>query len=288
MLKKLQNLLFEEDEDIEDEEDEVEEPRHHHAKAEQEKVVQQASPVQQEPTFAQPRQVMQEEPQQSMKRIDVTQPIAKQPTEDVKAPTFDSLFAEPEEKKEPVKQPKLGITLDDATKPEQVVKKATPVQQTQQPKKKPAPKASPSVTSGYQFKPVISPIFGVDEKDLDAVKNTARKYTQKEKITQDSNISPIISPMYGRDAEDSPSLIADTVAKSEILEKTVGNAKSFKAEEDIPEFSLDDILSASDSQYKEENQLEETAKMNKVFPEQPNDETLVIDKTKFPSDEGLD
>ena len=274
MLKKLQNLLFEEDEDIEDEEDEIEEPRHHHAKAEHERVVHQASPIQQEPTFAQPKPVMQEEPQPSMKRIDVTQPIAKQPTEDVKAPTFDSLFAEPEEKKEPVKQTKLGITLDDTSKVEPVAKKATPVQQTpQQPKKKPAPKASPSVTSGYQFKPVISPIFGVDEKDLDAVKNTAKKYTQKEKITQDSNISPIISPMYGRDAEDSPSMIADTVAKSEILEKTVGNAKSFKAEEDIPEFSLDDILTASDKEYKEEN---------------PDDETLVLDKTKFPSDEGLD
>ena len=283
MLKKLQNLLFEEDDDIEEDDEEVEEP--HHRKKEE-----QVAPIKQEPKFEQPKPVQHEEVKQPqpMKRIDVTQPIAKQPSEDAKAPTFDSLFSEPEDNKETTKPTKLGITLDDTPKPEPVVKKAAPVQQPQQPKKKTAPKASPSVTSGYQFKPVISPIFGVDEKDLDAVKNTARKYTQKEKVTQDSNISPIISPMYGRDAEDSPSMIADTVQKSEILEKTVGNAKSFKAEEDIPEFSLDDILSASDKEYKEEAKAEDTAKMNTVFPDQPNDETLVLDKTKFPSDEGLD
>lgn len=282
MLKKLQNLLFEEeDEDIED--DEVEET-HHHVKKEEPVQVQQPQQFVQEPKPVEKPQVSS---QPSMKRIDVTQPVPVQPKkEETKAPTFDSLFTEPEEKKQEVKQPKLGITLDESVKP--VVKpKPQPVEKPVV-KKKPAPKASPSVTNGYQFKPVISPIFGVDEKDLTAVKNTAKKYTQKERITNDSNVSPIISPMYGRDAEDSPSMIADTVEKSEILEKTVGNAKSFKAEEDIPEFSLDDILSASDSDYAKEKEVESTAQMKPLFPEEPNDETLVLDKRKFPSDEGLD
>ena len=94
--------------------------------------------------------------------------------------------------------------------------------------------------------------------------------------------------MYGADSENSPSLIADTVEKSEILEKTVGNAKNYKAEDDIPEFSLDDILLASDNEFKEENHIEETTKLDALSKDAPNDETLVLDKTLFPSDEGLD
>ncbi len=263
MLKKLQNLLFEEDEDIEDEEDEVVE---------------------------QPRQVKKEEPvfvQPKVETTPVEQPVVERtPVQETKAaaPSFDSLFKE-EKKEEVVEKPvkKLGITLDETPKPTSAVaaEPAKPVV-----KKKPKP--TPTVTSGYQFKPVISPIFGVDEKDLTAVKNTARKYSATEKIKSDSNVTPIISPMYGADSENSPSLIADTVEKSGILEKTVGNAKNYKAEDDIPEFSLDDILLVSDNEYKEENPIEATTKLSAVSSDTPNDETLALDKTLFPSDEGLD
>ncbi len=263
MLKKLQDLLFEEDEDIEDEEEEVVEKPHKAKHVQKEEVVQAQPKVEPKPVVEQP--VVEEKP-------------TPKPVEEVKAPSFDSLFSEPEETAKPAK--KLGITLDEA-KPAPVVekKKAEPAKVT--PIKKPKP--TPTKPIGYEFKPVISPIFGVDEKDLTAVKNTARKYAAPEKIENDSNVSPIISPMYGTDSEDSPSLIADTVEKSEILEKTVGNAKNYKAEDDIPEFSLDDILLASDNEFAQENKPEE-----KKTPEAPNDETLVLDKTLFPSDEGLD
>ncbi len=263
MLKKLQDLLFEEDEDIEDEVEEVVEKPHKvkHVKKEEE-VVQAQPKVEPKPVVEQ--KIVEEKP-------------APQPVEETKAPSFDSLFSEPEEPVKPVKK-QLGITLDEAKPtPVEEKKKVEPTKVT--PIKKPKP--TPTKPIGYEFKPVISPIFGVDEKDLTAVKNTARKYSAPEKIKNDSNVSPIISPMYGTDSEDSPSLIADTVEKSEILEKTVGNVKNYKAEDDIPEFSLDDILLASDNEFAQENKPEGKSKEVK-------DETLVLDKTLFPSDEGLD
>ncbi len=263
MLKKLQDLLFEEDEDIEDEDEEVVEKPHKVKQVQKEEVVQAQPKVEPKPVV---------EPKLVEER-----PTPK-PVEETKAPSFDSLFSEPEEPVKPAKT--LGITLD-AVKPAPVEekKKVEPAKVT--PVKKPKP--TPTKPIGYEFKPVISPIFGVDEKDLTAVKNTARKYSAPEKIKSDSNISPIISPMYGTDAEDSPSLIADTVEKSEILEKTVGNVKNYKAEDDIPEFSLDDILLASDNEFVQENTPSE-----KPAPKAVDDETLVLDKTLFPSDEGLD
>ncbi len=263
MLKKLQNLLFEEDEDIEDEDEEV---------------------VEQPRKTKEVKQVV-AEPKEEVKPVE--QPVVEpQPVKETKAPSFDSLFTESETKDEPVEvkpAKKLGITLDETPKPA-----PKPVAEPVKPVVQKKPKPTPSVSVGYQFKPVISPIFGVDEKDLNAVKNTARKYSANEKIKSDSNVSPIISPMYGADSENSPSLIADTVEKSEILEKTVGNAKNYKAEDDIPEFSLDDILLASDNEFKEENHIEETTKLDALSKDAPNDETLVLDKTLFPSDEGLD
>ncbi len=264
MLKKLQDLLFEEDEDIEDEEEEVVEKPHKVKQVQKEEVVQ-----------AQPKV----EPKPVVEQKTVEEKPVQQPVEETKAPSFDSLFSEPKEQAKPEKK-QLGITLDEAKPaPVEEKKKVEPTKVT--PIKKPKP--TPTKPIGYEFKPVISPIFGVDEKDLTAVKNTARKYSAPEKIKSESNVSPIISPMYGTDSEDSPSLIADTVEKSEILEKTVGNAKNYKAEDDIPEFSLDDILLASDNEFAQENKPEE-----KETPETPNDETLVLDKTLFPSDEGLD
>lgn len=276
MLKKLQNLLFEEDDDMEDEEEEIEEKpkrvkKEHHVVSEQQPV---AEPV--APAPVQPAPVVRNE-QPSFNNIDVNQPVAEKTVE----PSFDSLF-QVEQKEEPKPAKKLGITLT-----EEKVEEKPVVKPASKPVAKPVtnskPKPAPTVT-GYQFKPVISPIFGVDEKDLNAVKNTARKYSATEKIKNDSNITPIISPMYGADSEDAPSMIADTVEKSEVLEKTVGNAKNYKAEDDIPEFSLDDILLASDNEFKED-----------VHPEAPapkkqpvNDQTMVLDKTLFPDDEGLD
>ena len=268
MLKKLQNLLFEEDDDMEDEEEEIEEKpkrvkKEHPVVPEQQPV---AEPV--APAPVQPAPVVRNE-QPSFNNIDVNQPVAEKPVE----PSFDSLF-QVEQKEEPKPAKKLGITLT-----EEKVEEKPVVKPASKPVAKPVtnskPKPAPTVT-GYQFKPVISPIFGVDEKDLNAVKNTARKYSATEKIKNDSNITPIISPMYGADSEDAPSMIADTVEKSEVLEKTVGNAKNYKAE--------DDILLASDNEFKEDIHPEAPAPKKQPV----NDQTMVLDKTLFPNDEGLD
>lgn len=268
MLKKLQNLLFEEeDDDIEEEEEEAVEQPAVKQRVEAPKV---------------------EQPLPSMTRIDMEESNRQVSQPEAKEPTFDSIFAEEEPVKEEKKQ-SLGITLDPVEKPKPVEKKEEPVRK---PVKQPVKPAKPAQT-GYQFKPVISPIFGVDEKDLTAVKNTARKYSTVEKTKADMNISPIISPMYGSNSEDSPSMIADTVERSEILEKTVGNAASVKAEDDIPEFSLDDILSSRDEEFKEDlNPIDEesTAEISSFFKkgDELDDETKVLARTVFPDEEGLD
>lgn len=249
MLKKLQNLLFEEDEDdIEDEEEEEEvapvrapKPSHRHEERETVKPVRQERPV--EPVA--------ETPKKTMQRIDVTQPIAKvQPKPVVEDVTPASLF-----KDEPVEAPKpakLGITVDDmpSDKPVKPVEKkpvaVKPAVQKEAVKKEPV-KSEP----GYIFKPVISPIFGVDEKDLHALKTTTNKISEAEK-QKSSGVRPqIISPIYGADQENSPSSIRETVEQSDALESVIGNAKNMAAEDTIPEFSLDDILKVRDDEVKE-------------------------------------
>lgn len=270
MFKKLQNLLFEEDDD-EIEEDELEVAK---------------KPVQDiiEEKPVEPVEEVVSAPQEKvMQRIDMTQPIetVKEvesiPEEKKEVPQLESAFKE----ETPVVKPiSFGITLDEK-KPvveevEEKPVKAVPV-------RKPKVEAPVQPTTTYQFKPVISPIFGVDEKDLTAVKNTARKYSNAEKLKNDSNVTPVLSPIYGSNEVDSPSTIQDTVEKSEMMEKTVGNVKHFKAEDDIPEFSLDDILLVRDNEYNNEK-----GAVDSEVPELFDDETKVFDKRQFPSDEGLD
>ncbi len=75
----------------------------------------------------------------------------------------------------------------------------------------------------YRFNPVISPIFGIDEKDMDAVKTTTSKLTEKEKAKFEKNVTPILSPIYGIAIEKpvkpvvkvEESVVAETVKKSE-------------------------------------------------------------------------
>lgn len=268
MLKKLQNLLFEEDDDMDDEEIED-------MPVEKKEVKPVVQPKVETPVTPQPVVEPKQEP--SLKRIDVTQPIPVRPVQDAPTPSFDSLFSEPEEKKEE-KQPKLGIVLDEkpvVKKPEQpkVAKPTKP----QQAKTKP----TPTVKSGYEFKPVISPIFGVDEKDLNAVKNTARKYAAPEKIKADTNISPIISPIYGQDEDE----VTETPRVSTKPESPVSLQPRLQPDDDIPEFSLDDILLVRDSEEKPKDTAA-TSELKSLF-ERDDDETTVLDKRKFPSEKGL-
>lgn len=271
MFKKLQNLLFEEDDD-EIEEDELEVAQKPVQDIIEETPVEAVEPV------------VSAQPDKPMQRIDMTQPIEtvkevveSVPEEKKEVPQLESAFKE----ETPVVKPvSFGITLDEKKpKVEEVEEK--PVKAV--PVRKAKVEAPVQQTTAYQFKPVISPIFGVDEKDLTAVKNTARKYNNAEKLKNDSNVTPVLSPIYGSNEVDSPSTIQDTVEKSEMMEKTVGNVKHFKAEDDIPEFSLDDILLVRDNEYNNEKDA-----VDSEVPELFDDETKVFDKRQFPSDEGLD
>lgn len=283
MFKKLQNLLFEdEDDDIDDEEEEeVEQPVRQRRPEPQ--------PVRQKPA-PQPRVVQETKSESSMQRIDVTQPIpAQKPQRPQPQPRNESIFRESEKPAvQEESKPKLGITVDEKPKPAK--KKAAPA-----PKKKEEKKSSTPV---YQFKPVISPIFGVDEKDMNALKNTTNKISAAEKSKNDGNITPIISPIYGTNEEDQPSMIQDTVAKSDTIERTTGNALNAEAEDDIPEFSLDDILKVRDEQF--ENALKEDPSTKKVsdddgtaplFPDltldeesAPEDQTVVLNRNDLRKD----
>lgn len=276
MFKKLQNLLFEdEDDDIDEEEEEVEQPVRQRRPEPQ--------PARQKPA-PQPRVVQETKSESSMQRIDVTQPIPAQKEARPQPRNNESIFRESEKPAAQAEsKPKLGITIDEKPKP--VKKKAAPA-----PKKKEEKKNSTPV---YQFKPVISPIFGVDEKDMNALKNTTNKINAAEKSRNDGNITPIISPIYGTNEEDQPSMIQDTVAKSDTVERTTGNALNAEAEDDIPEFSLDDILKVRDEQF--ENAMKEDSNSKVVsdddgtaplFPDltldeepAPEDQTVVLNRS---------
>lgn len=284
MLKKLQNLLFEEDEDdIEDEDEEevvapVKKARPQHVRTET------AAPSRPAPVMERKVQAESEEPVapvKTMQRIDVTQPIATaKPKPAVKeTPSAASLFAE-EEPVVPAKPKKLGITVDDTPK-ERPAKPVRPAEVKPAVKKEPVRKEPVRPDNGYVFKPVISPIFGVDEKDLHALKTTTSKISEAEKHKTNGVRPQIISPIYGADQENSPSSIRETVDRSDALESVIGNAKNMAAEDTIPEFSLDDILKVRDEETKPETKPSSSSTPD--FPDldfdDDDDKTIMIKRS---------
>ena len=256
MLKKLQNLLFEDDDEDEDDIEEEEAPAPRSVKKPAER---KPEPVPEHRETVQPAQ------KPSIQRIDVTQQVPTVNDRAAEKPVQGSVFRQ-EQPKPAEKKPSIGITVDE--KPKASVKKRAV------PQKKPEKKEEKKDTrQNYQFRPVISPIFGVDEKDMNALKNTTSRINNVEKEKKDPNISPIISPMYGVDEEDQPSMVGDTVERSEVNEKVVGNAHNFQAEDDIPEFSLDDILKVRDEEF-EEQQAKNSTEEKPV--EKPADNTAPL------------
>ncbi len=256
MLKKLQNILFEdEDDDILEDDDTMESPV----------VSQNVAPVTpQRPVTIErePEPVVPEQPKETvMQRIDVTQSVPIEQTRP-QAPKNESVFSQPSSRPAEPKPTSVigGITAD----PKPVAKKPA----VAKPAKKKEEKTERPI---YQFQPVISPIFGVDEKDMNALKTTTSKITEKEKAKLDKNISPIISPMYGTDAEESPLSLHKTVEKSELSDIDYSNAETGPAEDEIPEFSLDDILKVRDEEYAEE-QKEAPEELEPLFPDLTFDE----------------
>lgn len=262
MLKKLQNLLFEDEEDYEEDEeldDTLEQPVVKTKKAEPVAVTP-AAPVVEKPVAS------------SMQRIDVTQPVQfpDEPVVSTPAPKKnESVFLEPEAPKA-----NLGIKADAAPKASTTKKAAAPVAEKPAETKKTAHKTYPKST--YEFQPVISPIFGVDEKDMDALKTTTTKINEREKAKQNENTTPVISPMYGTSVDNAPNLIQNTVEKSNLLESLTGTSAPKITEDEIPEFSLDDILKVRDDSFsnlhQEPAESEEDASLEPLFPDLTLDE----------------
>ena len=240
MFEKLKNLIFEDDpEDYEDEEEEVIPVR-----KPKEKVQKPVTRVEQEPAKS------------SMSRIDVTQQIktpvvpsyneasAQQESVFKQQPVFEKAEPTIPVKPAPVERSRAAsLTVDDFTPATPVVNKL---------KKVSTPTVSKPVKKApvYEFNPVISPIFGVDEKDVDAVQNTGKTQTTRKATSTKKNdefVSKVISPMYGVNKDDQPSTVQKTVEKSNRMEEMAVSKQKIEAEDTVPEFSLDDILSVRDS-----------------------------------------
>ena len=227
MLKKLQNLLFEDDDEFVEDNTEAEQVS---ASAPVTPTVQpQVTPV--EETAQIP---VQPEPVSEIPPVPTT-PVEPEPVK------TSSVFLDNEPKKSTM------INLDDEdSKP--VEKKPAIKPEVKREEVKPSKE--------YRFNPVISPIFGIDEKDMDAVKTTTSKLTEKEKAKFEKNVTPILSPMYGIAVEKpvkpvvkvEESVVTETVKKSEPVK-----IPSPTVEDEIPEFSLDDILNTRDQEPKQED-----------------------------------
>ncbi len=263
MLKKLQNLLFEDEEGVEEDIDEEEEVVVRPAKRKQT-----ADEVAEQPARKQESV--------SMQRIDVTQEFPAAKDDARKAAANESVFRKPtpvqhanprpiaSETVQQAEKPRtsLGLTVDDLSESKQAKPAAKPA---------PAPKKKTVSSNVYEFKPVISPMFGVDEKDLDALQTSAK--SAKLKMDDNTTVSKIISPIYGMNKEAEPTSIQTSVEKSNAMENMTYNKEARRAEENIPDFSLDDILSGHD----EEFTRKAAASGSLLDDVQDIDETVVID-----------
>jgi len=228
MLKKLQNLLFEDDDEFVEDNTEAEQVS---ASAPVTPAVQpQVTPVEETAQI----------PVQPEPPVSEIPPVPTTPVEPEPVKT-SSVFLDNEPKKSTM------INLDDEdSKP--LEKKPAVKPEVKREEVKPSKE--------YRFNPVISPIFGIDEKDMDAVKTTTSKLTEKEKAKFEKNVTPILSPMYGIAIEKpvkpvvkvEESVVTETVKKSEPVK-----IPSPTVEDEIPEFSLDDILNTRDQEPKQED-----------------------------------
>ena len=243
MFKKLTNLLFEEDDDMM-EEDELEETSETPAPAP-------VKPAPVKPVSEPVITVQQETKPTGMQRIDVTQSVPIEQTRPQRRRN-ESVFKQPEKKQEETKTSSSALGSIKLDEKETEVKPAVrkPAPKTNKPAK-PVRKEERTKPS-YQFQPVISPIFGVDEKDMNALKTTTSKITEKERSKNDKNVSPIISPYYGQNPDESPLTIRKTVEETSVVEQMNLTPEKAAAEDEIPEFSLDDILKIREDEFTDE------------------------------------
>ena len=233
MLKKLQNLLFEDDDEFVEDNTEAEQ-------------VAASAPV--TPAV---------KPETSSLQQTAKIPVITEQAPEI--PAVPALPVEPETVAEPEPVKTSSVFLDNEPKKSTMInlddEDSKPVE------KKPAVK--PEVkreevkpSKEYRFNPVISPIFGIDEKDMDAVKTTTSKLTEKEKAKFEKNVTPILSPMYGIAVEKpvKPAIkVEEPVVTATVKKSEPVTIPSPTVEDEIPEFSLDDILSTRDQEPKQED-----------------------------------
>ncbi len=233
MLKKLQNLLFEDDDEFVEDNTEAEQ-------------VAASAPV--TPAV---------KPETSSLQQTAKIPVITEQAPEI--PAVPALPVEPETVAEPEPVKTSSVFLDNEPKKSTMInlddEDSKPVE------KKPAVK--PEVkreevkpSKEYRFNPVISPIFGIDEKDMDAVKTTTSKLTEKEKAKFEKNVTPILSPMYGIAVEKpvKPTIkVEEPVVTATVKKSEPVTIPSPTVEDEIPEFSLDDILSTRDQEPKQED-----------------------------------
>ncbi len=255
MFKKLQNLLFEEEEIEEIEEEPAEEVPAPAPRRRRE--------TQEVQTRPEPKT---EEQHTSMQRIDVTQPLQK--ITDAIEKEQGSVFAGEEAEK-----PKgLGLTIDEVdgsaqrpqVQPEQPKRPAAPVSSAKPARKKPA----------YDFSPVISPFFGVDEKDPNVVHTTG---SAGKNAKGEDNTPKVISPIYGavKDREEPVSAFVPPAPEKPAASPKAKVPELPEESDDVPEFSLDDILKVRDEEYSRENRMI----MQSLFPDLDDAEENVPDET---------
>lgn len=225
MFKKLQSLLFE------DEEDDIETEKAEATQPVPQPVQRPVQPVQPQPV------VRPAEPVVAASAVQATAEKAELAAPEVKPVQPTSV-----EKTEEVKKT-LGLTVDDITPEKKKTVKPAAIKPAV-----PEKKELKDDSANYQFRPVISPIFGVDEKDVNSLKNTTNKINKVKQMKKEQNVTPVLSPMYGLTAEETASVNEedDTVA-------TVGAKSTAAKEDEIPEFSLDDILKVRDQEFAEED-----------------------------------
>lgn len=304
MLKKLQNLLFEDDEIDEEEEEEVEEEveevkparkkRGRHRKEEEEEQVYE-EPIPQPAYQAKPEPAPAPAPVQKpvLKRVEVTQAISVPKPEPVQeapaaAPSFNNNAAfqrpsapvqhaspRPISANRPAEQApafnvpapqqasSFGISADDSAARNTDRRSQT---NRRQEVKRPA-------SSVYEFRPVISPMFGVDEKDINMMSYVAKNEPEMEQDARAT--SQVLSPIYGVDQETTPA--APEKVEIPSFDGAAYQPKPQPEENTFPEFSLDDILSARDEEFNRQTVFD----TNQEYRTPDIDETAVIDSNQY-------
>ncbi len=317
MLKKLQNLLFEdeelEDEELEEEEEDEEEEvvvkkekparrrRGRRHEEEEEEEVTEETPVQKPVYQAKPEPAPAAKP--VLKRVEVTQAISVPKTET--APQEASAVRKPNNGYSNAAFQKPAAPVQHATprpiyEEQRPVKEAAPVFRTPEPQqassfgisaddtansvrtqpRRPEPQSSQSVKrpgAVYEFRPVISPMFGVDEKDINAMAYIAKPEPMDEPDPT-HHATQLLSPIYGAN-EGAPENTTFTNEMQRIpsFDGSAYQPQPQPEENTFPEFSLDDILSARDEEFTRQNVFNN----NQEYRTPDIDETAVIDSNQY-------